>query len=197
MLNTLINRKQLFFENENNECKTWRDELDNSLVYIRNCNHSLFTIECRKIEKLIIENCDDITLDIKCGVRTSTLELFKSSNLRLNLLNEHCGVQMVVLDDCSTCSLMIPYDKVLENLSLFHSESCNQLTVNQTPVIYESEDEAENESLDIEPVHPRMQVIGNQFKSYWNPMKNQIVSELVLREGSSAYVTTKTEIRKR
>ncbi|CAG8458044.1 10208_t:CDS:2 [Paraglomus brasilianum] len=82
-----------------------------STVYLRNCENGEYFLDsvCTKV---MIENCKNLTIIANDKIITSTIEVWKSSNVSFKLNTQ---VQTVQVDECGTID--IEYDKP----SAFHS----------------------------------------------------------------------------
>lgn len=181
---SLQQRKQHFVENQSNTTiELQGSQIDNHLLYIRNCHHCPINVTCQKIEKILVEKCDNIqlTLNVERGIRTSMLELFHSHDTKITIPTQsNTNLQLVTIDSCKTLQLLINDRSLLQNLSIVHSNS-SDLNVNHVDLhtmlssasLSENKEEDEEENLKElimrnEPVKASSQVIGTkQYKSYW------------------------------
>lgn len=201
---SLQQRKQSFIENRHNETETIEigHEMNNHLLYIRNCSKCQISVTCQKLEKVLIEKCTDVQLVINCGIRTSTIEMFSSNNVQLQFPSQSStNVQLIAIDQCHDSRLIIQDESLCPNLSIVHSNS-SLLFVNEAELLLSSPIDDSNvnaavAAVNLIPVEPTSQVIGTkQYKSYWNE-NGVLVTELILREGAHGYLTTKSEVEKR
>jgi NAD-dependent SIR2 family protein deacetylase len=153
------------------------------LLYIKHSNNSVFEIS-NKCTKIIVERCDNLVLNIKGGVLTSTLEMIECTNITLNV---SVPIFTMQLDNSSSVSVIFSNEKLLKNL-----------VWNRTDQLYiEVKDESGGlkYSIDtgvdiINSQFPLMDLTSVQFITHF--VDGQLESEMVIREGAG-YATTARE----